>query len=105
MPKGYIILTEAIRDHAGMDAYGQASMPSLIESGGRVLVVDAEPQVLEGEWHGDRTVIVEFASVDAARAWYASTSYDAAKPLRHAASDSNVAILSGFEPAASKSST
>jgi uncharacterized protein (DUF1330 family) len=97
MPKGYVILTETIHDPVGMDAYGQASMPSVIESGGKVLVVDAQPQVLEGEWHGDRTVIVEFASVDAARDWYASASYEAAKPLRHAASESNVAILSGFE--------
>jgi uncharacterized protein (DUF1330 family) len=97
MPKGYVILTETIHDPAGMDAYGQASMPSVIESGGKVLVVDAQPQVLEGEWHGDRTVIVEFDSVATARAWYASASYEAAKPLRHAASASNVAILSGFE--------
>jgi uncharacterized protein (DUF1330 family) len=99
MPKGYVILTEAIRDPEGMDAYGQASMPSLGENRAKVLVVDADVEVLEGDWHGTRTVIVEFESVEAARQWYASATYQAALPLRQAAADCNVVIVSGFDPA------
>jgi uncharacterized protein (DUF1330 family) len=97
MPKGYVIITEAIHDPAGMDAYGQASMPSIGEHGARVLVVDEHVEVLEGEWHGTRTVVLEFESVDAARRWYGSDSYQAALPLRQAASDCNVVIVAGFE--------
>lgn len=97
MPKGYVILTEAIRDQAGMDAYGRASAPSMAQAGATPLVVDTQPQVLEGEWHGDRTVVVEFESVEAARAWYESAAYQEAKPLRAAAADCNVVIVSGFE--------
>ena len=96
MSKGYVILTEAIRDPEGMDGYGQASMPSIIEHGAKVLVVDEHVEVLEGEWHGDRTVVVEFDSVDAAREWYTSATYQAALPLRQAAADCNVVIASGF---------
>lgn len=72
MPKGYVILTEAIRDQAGMQAYSRAAAPSMISSGASVLAVVPGPQVLEGQWHGDRTVVLEFASVEAARAWYES---------------------------------
>jgi len=97
MPKGYVVLTEAIRDPAGMDEYGQASMPSIIEHHAKVLAVDEHVEVLEGEWYGTRTVIVEFDSVDAARQWYRSDTYQAALPLRQAASDCNVAIVAGFE--------
>jgi len=97
MPKGYVILTEAIHDAAGMEAYGKASTAPVIEYGGRPLVVDQNVEVLEGEWHGTRTVLVEFASVEDARAWYESDGYQAARPLRQAAADCNVAILSGFE--------
>ncbi|MFD0851101.1 DUF1330 domain-containing protein [Actinomadura adrarensis] len=97
MPKGYVILTEAITDQAGMDAYGRGSAAALIEFGGRPLVVDAQPDVREGEWHGTRTVVVEFPSVEAARAWYESDTYAKALPLRQAAADCNVVILSGFE--------
>lgn len=100
MPKGYVIFTEAITDRAGMDAYGRAAGPSMTGHAVSVLAVDQQPEVLEGEWHGDQTVVLEFESVDAARDWYTSTAYQAALPLRQAAADTNVVILSGLEPRA-----
>lgn len=98
MPKGYVIFTELIRDPDGMDVYGQKAIPTMMQSGGSVLVVDDQPETLEGEWHGSRTVILEFESVDAARAWYESPEYQTAIPLRRAAADANVVIVSGFDP-------
>ncbi len=97
MPKGYVIFTEAVRDRSGMDAYSQVAAASVVKSGASVLAVDAQPEVLEGEWHGDTTVVLEFESVEAARTWYESAEYAAAKPLRQAAADSNAVIVSGFE--------
>jgi uncharacterized protein (DUF1330 family) len=96
MPKAYVIITEAITDEAGMAEYSRAAGPSIAESGARVLAFDQEPQVLEGEWHGDKTVLLEFDSVEAARAWYDSDSYAKAKPLRHAAAQSNGVIVTGL---------
>lgn len=98
MPKGYVLLTEAIRDAEGMKAYGKASAPTLAEHGAAVLVVSDDVEVLEGAWHGDRTVLLEFPSVDAAGAWYTSAGYSAAKPLRQSAAESNAVLLAGFEP-------
>jgi len=48
MPKGYVIITEAIHDDAGMAAYGRASMPSIGEHGARVLAAEEHVEVLEG---------------------------------------------------------
>lgn len=93
-PKGYVILTEAIRDAEGMKAYAQAAGAAM--GGGKVLAVDTKPTVLEGGWHGDQTVVLEFESVDAARAWYESEAYQKAAKLRQAAADCNAVILSGF---------
>jgi uncharacterized protein (DUF1330 family) len=95
MPKGYVVFTEDIHDAAGMAAYAQASAKTL--AGARVLVVDPQPHVLEGEWHGNRTVILEFDSVEAARTWYDSQAYRDVKPMRQAAARSNAVILTGFE--------
>ena len=97
MPKGYVIFTEAITDPSAMNAYGRAAAPSIVEGGASVLAVDPQPQVIEGEWHGDQTVILEFPSVEAARAWYESAAYQEAQPLRLAAADTNAVIVSGFE--------
>ena len=93
-PKGYVILTEAVKDPEGMKAYAQAAGAAM--GGVKVLAVDTAPKVLEGNWHGDQTVVLEFESVDAARAWYESEAYQKAAKLRQSAADCNVVILSGI---------
>ncbi|CQD20769.1 hypothetical protein BN1232_05034 [Mycobacterium lentiflavum] len=93
-PKGYVILTEAITDPEGMKAYGKAVGSAM--SGATILAVDPAPKVIEGDWHGDQTVLLEFESVEAARAWYESEGYQQAAKLRQAAADCNAVILSGF---------
>ena len=96
MGKGYVIVTEAIHDQEGIEAYAAASVPSIGEHGAKVLVFDENVEVLEGEWHGNRTVVLEFESVEKARAWYESPSYQEALRLRQAAADSNAVILSAL---------
>jgi uncharacterized protein (DUF1330 family) len=94
VPKGYVILTEAINDPEGMKAYGQAARAAM--GGVNVLAVDTAPKVLEGNWHGDQTVVLEFESVEAAQAWYESETYQKAAKLRQAAADCNAVILAGL---------
>ncbi|MEB4207898.1 DUF1330 domain-containing protein [Mycobacterium sp. 94-17] len=93
-PKGYVILTEAIKDPEGMKAYARAAGSAM--SGATILAVDTAPQVLEGDWHGDQTVVLEFESVDAARAWYESEGYQKAANLRQSVADCNAVILAGL---------
>jgi uncharacterized protein (DUF1330 family) len=97
MPKGYVIFTEDIRDDARISAYARQAVPTIIQAGGRILVADDAPESIEGSWHGTRTVVIEFDSVEAARNWYGSPEYQRVVGLRHAAADSNVAVLAGFE--------
>jgi uncharacterized protein (DUF1330 family) len=97
MPKGYAIFTETIRDQAGYDGYVQKAVPTILQSGGRPIVVFDDPEVIEGQWHGRRTVILEFDSVQAARKWYRSPQYQAIVGERHAAAEANAAIVGGYE--------
>ncbi|MDW4904016.1 DUF1330 domain-containing protein [Streptomyces sp. ADMS] len=92
-----MIGTEAIRGPEGLEACARAAGAPPAASGAKTLAVDEEPQ---GDWHGDRTGVVEFESVEAARAWYEPAEYERAKPLRHAAADSSMGIVAGFEPPA-----
>jgi len=94
MPKGYIIITEDIKDPAGMAEYGKVASQAM--AGATLLSFDQKPEVLEGEWHGSQTVVLEFDSVDAAREWYHSGAYQAAAKLRQAAADCNGVIVSGL---------
>ncbi|MDT7739285.1 MAG: hypothetical protein QOK09_2654 [Mycobacterium sp.] len=94
MPKGYVILTEAIKDPEGMKAYGRAAGAAM--GSVNILAVDTRPETIEGTWHGDQTVVLEFESVEAAHAWYESEAYQNAAKLRHEAADCNAVIISGF---------
>jgi len=49
--------------------------------GGRFLVHGARVREVEGAWPGD-VVVVEFADLPTARAWYESTGYQDILPLR-----------------------
>ncbi|MFZ7128590.1 MAG: DUF1330 domain-containing protein [Desulfobacterales bacterium] len=97
MAKGYMIFTEAIRDQAGYDGYVQKALPTILKSGGRPIIVHDRPEVVEGRWHGSRTVVLEFDSVDAARKWYRSDDYQAVIGERHASAEANAVIVGGFD--------
>jgi uncharacterized protein (DUF1330 family) len=97
MAKGYAVVTELIRDAAGYRSYAAQAARTIQQAGGRVIVADDHPTVLEGQWHGSRTVVLEFDSTEAARRWYGSAEYQAIVGLRQAAAESNAVVLSGFE--------
>ena len=83
MPRGYVIMTEVIRDPAGMAAHGAVTYDSLVEHGAKMLVVDADYEVREGTWEsGSRLAIMEFESPEVARHWYESEAGQEAHKLR-----------------------
>ncbi len=69
--------------------------PSLAAYGGRFLVRGGEVETLEGEWSPKRFVIVEFPSVERAKAWWGSEEYAAAKALRQATAHSRMIVVAG----------
>jgi uncharacterized protein (DUF1330 family) len=94
VPKGYVIITEDVKDPAAMGEY--AKLASKTMGGATILAFDPNAEQIEGEWHGTQTVLLEFESVEAAREWYHSDGYQEAAKLRQAAADCNGAILSGL---------
>ena len=94
MAKGYVIITEDIKDPAGMVEYGKLASQTMANA--KVLAFGPAADTLEGEWHGTQTVLLEFDSVEAAKEWYYSDEYQAAAKLRQAAADCNGVIVSGF---------
>jgi uncharacterized protein (DUF1330 family) len=106
VPKGYIVLTEDVKDPAGMGEYAKLAGKAM--AGATLLSFDRSPQVLEGEWHGSQTVLLEFESVEAARAWYESEDYqrrsscDRPLPIATVPSfpvSADRAVLVGHQPA------
>jgi uncharacterized protein (DUF1330 family) len=69
---------------------------SLAPFGGRFLVHGAKPEVLEGAFPGD-LVVIEFQSLDRAKAWYESRAYQALLPLRTENAESTVILVEGCD--------
>lgn len=97
MAKGYVIITEDIHDPELMREYEKASTAALFAYDGHVLAVDHDVTTLEGTWAGTRTVMVEFESVEKARAWYESSEYAPALPIRQRAARCNAVIVAGWD--------
>ncbi len=50
MPKGYVILTEDVKDPAGMAEYAKLAGKAM--AGATILAFDQNAEQIEGEWHG-----------------------------------------------------
>jgi uncharacterized protein (DUF1330 family) len=90
------IVTEAHDDEA-LAEYRRRNTAAVEAAGGRFLVRGGALEVLEGDWDPLRAVVMAFDDMDAARAWYASDAYQAAKPLRVGASTTQLMIVDGVE--------
>jgi uncharacterized protein (DUF1330 family) len=91
----YLIAEVQVRDAAAYSQY-KARTPAIIARyGGRFIVRGGTVETLEGEPRNRRIVIVEFSSMEAARAFYNSPEYQEAKDIRTAASDAHFVIVAG----------
>lgn len=52
-------------------------------------------EIIEGDWHPHRLVILEFESVEQARRWYSSDEYTAIKAIRHQAAKTRLVFVPG----------
>jgi len=62
---------------------------------GRFPAPGGKVDTLEGPWQPNRLVIVEFPSVERARAWWSSPEYADAKALRQQTSDGSLIVIEG----------
>jgi uncharacterized protein (DUF1330 family) len=92
--KAYILITEDVKDPTGMAEYAKLAGKAM--AGATLLSFDTKAEVIEGQWHGTQTVLLEFESEDAAKEWYYSDAYQEAVKLRQAAADCNGVILHGM---------
>jgi uncharacterized protein (DUF1330 family) len=93
----YIVVEVEVHDPQRYENY-KAMVPASLETyGGRFLVRGGKVETLEGDWAPKRFVIVEFPSVEKAKAWWASTEYAQAKALRQATAKTQMIVVEGVE--------
>ena len=93
--KGYVIVEIEILDQGNYGKYRQMAASSIQQYGGTYVVRGGRIEPLEGEWRPQRLAIVEFESLERAKAWYDSPEYAPAKKIRQEASRSKILIVEG----------
>ena len=95
----YVVAQGRIENREMLNQYVAKVMPTIQAGGGRILGFDESPDVVEGEVDRPRTVILEFPSREAFRAWYDSADYQAILPLRLDSTPGTLILVNGFPPA------
>jgi uncharacterized protein (DUF1330 family) len=91
----YVIVDEVVTDPSRFEEYRRLAGPSMTKYGARFLVRGGDITPLEGDWMPKRLVVLEFDSVERARAWYDSPEYQAALRARDGGAISKVLIAQG----------
>ncbi len=92
----YIIVDVSITDPVEYEAYKKLTPATLIPFDGKFIVRGGKAETLEGEWEPGRIVVLEFPSVEKAKAWWASDVYEGPKAIRHRAAHSKMLVVQGI---------
>ena len=93
--KGYVLVDIEILDQGKYDTYRQMAASSIKQYGGNYIVRGGSIDPLEGGWTPQRLAIVEFPSVERAKAWYNSPEYAPALALRLKAANARLILAEG----------
>ena len=96
MPKGYWIANMNVSDAETYEHYKAANAAPFAEFGARFVVRGGAQDVREGEAKS-RTVVIEFPSLEAAKACYDSAEYQVAKAIRDPISEGELVIVEGYD--------
>lgn len=91
----YVIVNVTIRDPVRYEEYRRLATPTVGAYDGRYVARGGSVEVREGGWSPSRLVILEFPSVERARAWWSSPEYAPAKALRQSCADTELVITEG----------
>ncbi|MEM7225643.1 MAG: DUF1330 domain-containing protein [Pseudomonadota bacterium] len=95
----YFIFSHKVLDSETLNSdYLPKAVESLQAYDPEILVVDQNIEIVEGDSHDDRTVILKFKSRDEAKKWYNSPAYQAIIGLRLGSVEGRAILCDAFDP-------
>lgn len=91
----FIIVDITINDPQEYEAYKKLTPASITAFNGKFVVRGGQTETLEGGWEPGRMVVLEFPSVQQAKAWWASAEYAPAKTIRHRSASTKMIVVEG----------
>lgn len=94
MSKGYLVANIRVTDQEKFQEFSGMAGPAIKKYGGKVLARGPVADRIEGDVSGI-VMMIEFESKQAARTFYYSEEYQAAKAVREECSDTDLMIAEG----------
>ena len=91
----YVIVDIEVTDPEGYKEYVKLAPEAVNLYGGKYIARGGPNETLEGNWQAKRLVILEFPSVEQAKAWLNSPEYAPARALRHQYARTNMVVVEG----------
>lgn len=95
--KGYVIVEVEVFDKEQYEEYKTLAAESIAFYGGKYLVRGAQTEMLEGEWHPQRIVVLEFPSKERAKEWWNSEMYANPKKIRNQTAKTKMIVVDGYD--------
>jgi uncharacterized protein (DUF1330 family) len=93
----YVIASVTIHDPDAYSEYAAGTPAAVGAHGGRYIIRGGEVTPKEGRWSPQRLAVLEFPSMDAARAWYDSPEYTSLRAIRDRAATTDLVFVEGYE--------
>jgi len=92
----YIIVDVKVTEPEAYERYKATVQQTLEKFGGKFVVRGGHSEILEGDWKPNRLVVLEFGSMERAKAWWNSDDYREPRKLRQSASITNMIVVDGI---------
>lgn len=96
MPAYCLFENLEVIDAAKLEEYKRLVPPIVARYGGTYVARGGAVELLEGAWTPTFPVMIEFPTIEAARAWYTSAEYAPLKAMRLASLRSNAVLVEGL---------
>ena len=95
MTSAYIIANVQVTNPTQYEEYKKWSSEAMKAHGAEVCVRGGKVEVLEGDWHPERIVILKFPDVEAAKKFNSSPEYSKARASRQGAAIMRMIVVEG----------
>ena len=92
----YVVVDITVTDPATYEGYKDLAYPTIGQYEGRYIARGGKTETLEGDWQPKRLVILEFPTMEQARAWWASSEYADAKAMRQRSASTQMVAVEGL---------
>lgn len=94
----YVIVEVVVHDENAYEAYKQLTPATIAAYEGQFVVRGGKTEALEGSWQPQRVVVLQFPTMEKAKAWWASPEYAPAKAIRQQAAHTKMLMVEGYVP-------